>query len=179
LTVRLAHYCHSAMDLRVAQLADADAIRAIYNAAVSTPFTFDLRERELVEQEAWLRARSGAYAAIVAVHDDEVVGFASLSPFRDRPAYSTTVEDSVYVRTDQQGKGVGRLLLDGLLEVAANHGFHSVIARIVGGNEPSIALHRAAGFDLVGTEREVGRKFRRWLDVVEMQKLLTGDEPED
>lgn len=167
------------MELRLAVLTDADAIRAIYNSAVSTPFTFDLRERELIEQEAWLRARSGAYAAIVAVDGNEVVGFASLSPFRDRPAYSTTVEDSVYVRADQRGKGVGRLLLDELLEIAARHGFHSVIARIVGGNDASIALHVAAGFDVVGTEREVGRKFRRWLDVVELQKLLTDNEPED
>jgi phosphinothricin acetyltransferase len=167
------------MELRLATLSDAAEIRAIYNSAVATPFTFDLRERDVADQEAWLRARSGAYAAIVAVNGDEVVGFGSLSPFRDRPAYSTTVEDSVYVREDQRGTGVGRRLLDGLLEVAANHGFHSVIARIVGGNDASIALHRAAGFELVGTEREVGRKFRRWLDVVEMQKLLTDADPDD
>jgi len=167
------------MELRLAKLSDAEEIRAIYNAAVTTPFTFDLRERELAEQEHWLRDRSGAYAAIVAVDQGSVVGFGSLSPFRDRPAYSTTVEDSVYVREDQRGTGVGRRVLDELLDVAATHGFHSVIARIVGGNDASIALHRAAGFELVGTEREVGRKFRRWLDVVEMQKLLTDSDPED
>jgi L-amino acid N-acyltransferase YncA len=116
----------------------------------------------------------------VAIDDDgDVVGFASLSPYRTRPAYSTTVEDSVYVRADQRGTGVGRFLLDELLEVATRHGFHSIIARIVGGNEPSIALHRSAGFELVGTEREVGRKFRRWLDVVVMQLLLTTTDPED
>ena len=109
---------------------------------------------------------------------DDVVGFGSLSPYRDRPAYATTVEDSVYVRDDQRGKGIGRLLLDGLLDVAVSHGFHCVIARIVAENEASIALHRAAGFEVVGTEREVGRKFRRWLDVVVLQKLLsdTADE---
>jgi L-amino acid N-acyltransferase len=171
------------MEVRLARLGDADAILRIYNAAVETPFTFDLRPRSLAEQEDWIRARSGAYAAIVAVDgpldSGDVVGFASLSPYRDRPAYSTTVEDSVYVRADQRGRGVGRLLLDALLSVAVSHGFHSVIARIVGGNDASIALHKAAGFDLVGTEREVGRKFRRWLDVVELQKLLTTAEPED
>jgi phosphinothricin acetyltransferase len=174
------------MDLRPAVVADADAIRLIYNDAVGTPFTFDLRPRSLAEQEAWIRARTGAYAAIVAVDTDAtpgddggsvdggpVVGFAALSPYRDRPAYATTVEDSVYVRSDQRGRGVGRFLLDGLLDVARSHGFHSVIARIVGDNDASIALHRAAGFELVGIEREVGRKFRRWLDVVELQLLLT------
>ena len=73
---------------------------------------------------------------------------------------------------DHQGQGIGRLLLDELLRLAAAHGFHSVIARIVGGHDASIALHAACGFELVGTEREVGRKFGRWLDVVEMQRML-------
>jgi phosphinothricin acetyltransferase len=167
------------MELRTARVGDADAVRAIYNAAVGTLATFDLRHRSLAQQETWLAARTGAYAALVAVEHNEVVGFGSLSPYRDRPAYVTTVEDSVYVRDDQRGRGVGRLLLDGLIEVAVAHGFHCVIARIVAENAPSIALHQAAGFDLVGTEREVGRKFRRWLDVVSLQKLLSGPEPDD
>lgn len=160
-------------------MADAAAICEIYNAAVTTPFTFDLVPRTIEEQEQWLRERSGAYAAIVAVDGRDVVGFASLSPYRDRPAYSTTVEDSVYVRDDQRGRGVGRSLLDELLALAVAHGFHCVIARIVGDNEASIALHRATGFELVGIEREVGRKHRQWLDVVEMQKLLLDAEPDD
>jgi phosphinothricin acetyltransferase len=110
---------------------------------------------------------------LVAEEDaDDVVGFASLSPYKDRPAYSTTVEDSVYVRRDQQGKGVGRLLLAELVSVATRHGFHAVMARIVGGHEASIRLHAGLGFERVGTEREVGRKFGRWLDVDIMQRLL-------
>lgn len=166
------------MERRLAHPSDAEEIRQIYNAAVSTPFTFDLRPRSLAEQESWLQARSGAYAAIVVVDEqNEVVGFASLSPFRDRPAYSTTVEDSVYVREDQRGRGVGRFLLTELVDVATNHGFHSIIARIVRGNDASVKLHEAAGFELVGIEREVGRKFHRWLDVVELQRLLTDDDP--
>ncbi len=101
-----------------------------------------------------------------------MIGFASLSPYRDRPAYSTTVEDSVYIRGDQRGTGVGRLLLDELVKLATLHGFHTVLARIVGGHEASIALHRSVGFEVVGTEREVGRKLGRWLDVVVMQRML-------
>lgn len=168
------------MHTRLAKPADAEQIAAIYNAAVETPLNFDLRPRTIDEQAAWLRDRSGAYAAVVAIGDGgDVIGFASLSPYRTRPAYSTTVEDSVYVRADQRGAGVGRFLLDELVAVATRHGFHSIIARIVGGNEPSVALHRAAGFELVGTEREVGRKFRRWLDVVILQLLLTGSDPDD
>jgi phosphinothricin acetyltransferase len=111
----------------------------------------------------------------VAEDDDgTVLGFGSLSPFRERPAYSTTVEDSVYVGRDRRGGGVGRALLEELVTTATAHGFHTVIARIVGGHDASIALHQRVGFDVVGTEREVGRKMGRWLDVVVMQRLLAG-----
>lgn len=157
----------------MARLEDAEGIRAIYNVEVTTSTsTFDLTPRTLAEQEAWIREHSGAYPAIVAVEAGEVIGFAALSPFRDRPAYATTVEDSVYVRADRQGRGVGKALLTELLRLAAAHGFHAVIARIGGHNEASIALHRSCGFSIVGVEREVGRKFGRWLDVVEMQRLV-------
>lgn len=161
------------MQVRLAELEDAEAIRAIYNAEVlGSTVTFDLRPRSLDEQRRWLTARSGVHAVIVAEDDGEVVGFASISPYRDRPAYRSTVEDSVYVRADRRGQGVGRLLLEELVKVATQRGFHSMIARIVGGHEASIALHRDAGFELVGIEREVGRKFNRWLDVVLMQRML-------
>jgi phosphinothricin acetyltransferase len=161
------------VEIRLAQTRDAEAIRAIYNAEVlHSTVTFDLVPRSSAEQQEWLEARSGAHAVVVAVVGDEVVGFGSLSPFRDRPAYSTSVEDSVYVRDDQRGTGVGRALLDELLKLATQHGFHTVLARIVGGHEASIALHRSSGFEVVGTEREVGRKFGRWLDVMVMQRML-------
>ncbi len=161
------------MEIRLAGVDDAEAIRTIYNNEVlRSTVTFDLRPRSLAEQRSWLQARSGAHVVIVAVDGDEVVGFASLSPFRDRPAYSTSVEDSVYVRGDQRGTGVGRGLLEELVKLATQHGFHTILARIVGGHEASIALHRAVGFEVVGTEREVGRKFGRWLDVMVMQRLL-------
>jgi L-amino acid N-acyltransferase YncA len=120
----------------------------------------------------WLEARSGAHAVIVADEGGDIVGFASLSPFRDRPAYNSTVEDSIYVRSDQRGKQVGHQLLEELVALAAQHGFHTVIARIVGGHEASIGLHRRLGFTEIGAEREVGRKFGTWLDVVVMQRML-------
>jgi L-amino acid N-acyltransferase len=160
--------------VRLAERRDAEGIRAIYNVEVAeSTVTFDLVPRTLDEQVEWIDEHSGAHPAVVAADDaGEVVGFGSLSPFKDRPAYSPTVEDSVYVRRDRRGQGIGRLLLDDLLRRAVDHGFHSVMARIVGNHEPSIALHRACAFELVGTEREVGRKFGRWLDVVEMQRRL-------
>jgi L-amino acid N-acyltransferase YncA len=163
--------------LRLARPDDAEATRQIYNLEVTTStVTFDLVPRSLDEQRRWIGARSGAHAVVVAEDTEdsgEIVGFGSLSPWRDRPAYSTSVEDSVYVRRDQQGRGVGKSLLTELVRVARAHGFHAVFARIVGGHESSVALHRSLGFELVGTEREVGRKFGKWLDVIVMELLLT------
>ena len=108
----------------------------------------------------------------IGANGEIVLGFGSLSSYRERSGYSATAENSVYVDRAQRGKGVGQALLAELLVLASAHGFHSVIARIAGHNETSIGLHRAAGFELVGVEREVGRKHRQWLDVVELQRLL-------
>jgi phosphinothricin acetyltransferase len=161
------------MEVRLATLDDAEAIREIYNREVTgSTVTFDLVPRTLADQRAWLAAHAGAHPAIVAVDGGDVTGFGSLTAYRDRPAYSTTVEDSVYVHQDHRGKGIGKLVLDELMRLATVHGFHAVMARIVGGHEASIALHRACGFELVGVEREVGRKFGKWLDVALMQRLL-------
>jgi phosphinothricin acetyltransferase len=146
----------------------------MYNLeVVESTVTFDLVPRSLAEQRAWIAEHSGGHPAIVAVDEDDAVrGFASLSPFRPRPAYAPTVEDSVYVHRESRGKGIGELLLRDLLGLATDNGFHSVMARIVGGHDTSIALHERCGFEEVGREREVGRKFGRWLDVVLMQKML-------
>jgi len=163
--------------LRLARIEDAEATRQIYNVEVrSSTVTFDLVPRSLEEQREWLTARSGAHAVVVAEGEaDGVVGFASLSPWGKRPAYNTSVEDSVYVHRRHRGHGIGKLLLGELLDVATAHGFHAVFARIVGGHEGSIRLHESFGFEVVGTEREVGRKFGRWLDVVVMELLLASN----
>ncbi len=164
------------MHLRPATVDDAADLLRIYNHEVEhSVVTFDLVPRTLGEQRNWIADRSGAHAVIVAeLLDGEpgVVGFAALSPYRDRPAYATTAETSVYVDAAARGRGVGRALLDQLVETARAHGFHALIARIVGGHEASIALHTAAGFEVVGHEREVGRKFGRWLDVTLVELLL-------
>jgi phosphinothricin acetyltransferase len=172
------------MRIRLASSGDAEAMRAIYNVEVlDSTNTFDMVARTKEQQAAWLLEHQGVYPAIVAVEQADttghagatgeiVLGYGSLSPFRERSGYAATAENSVYVDRNQRGKGVGRALLAELLTLASAHGFHSVIARIAGHNETSIGLHRAAGFELVGVEREVGRKHRQWLDVVELQRLL-------
>jgi L-amino acid N-acyltransferase len=159
--------------IRLATLSDAEAIRQIYNHEVSTStVTFDLVPRTLEQQEEWLAKRSGAHVVIVAEDDGQVVAFASLSPYRDRAGYATTVEDSVYVARSHHGRGIGKSLLTELIDIARQHGFHAMMARIVGGHEASIGLHTAVGFSVVGIERQVGRKFGQWLDVVLMQRML-------
>jgi len=163
----------SSPSIRLATAADAEAIRTIYNHEVLHTFaTFDLVPRSIEEQKAWILARSGAFGALVAVEGDTVIGFGALSPYKERAAYRTSVEDSVYVHGDQQGRGVGRLILTELLTVARLSGFHAVFARINSTSDASVALHAACGFTVVGVEREVGRKFNRWLDVTIMQILL-------
>jgi L-amino acid N-acyltransferase YncA len=163
------------LGVRAARMADAEAIRAIYNPeVVGSTVTFDLVPRTLEDQQRWLAQHEGAHPAIVAFEPqtDEVVGFGSLTPYRSRPAYSTTVEDSVYVHADHRSRGVGHLVLSELVRLGTAGGFHSIIARIVGDHEASINLHRSCGFDVIGVEKEVGRKFGRWLDVVLMQRML-------
>jgi len=165
------------MHVRLAEPPDAEPVRLIYNAeVVGSTATFDLRARSPEEQAAWMAEHQGTYPVVVAVDDDgTVLGFGSLSTYRDRPSYATTVENSVYVDHAHRGRGVGRALLDELVRLGTLHGFHSMIARVGGNNTASIALHETCGFALVGVEREIGRKFNRWLDVAVLQRMLGGD----
>ena len=162
------------LTLRTAEARDAEAIAEIYNYEVTHGVsTFDLTLRSVEEQRAWISARGGAFSVIVA--DDTllgVVGFAALSTYRDRAGYRTTVENSIYVHRDQQRRGIGKLLLVRLLDIARDSGFHTVIARIEASSEGSLALHTSLGFIKVGIEREIGRKHGRWLDSIIMQKML-------
>jgi phosphinothricin acetyltransferase len=161
------------MQLRLARPADAEAIRTIYNVEVlRSTATFDVVPRTPDEQQEWMAEHQGAHAALVAEEDDgTVVGFGSLSYYRDRPGYATSVEDSVYVVDAARGRGLGRALLEELVGLADQHGFHTVVARIESENRASVHLHQSCGFVVVGVEREIGRKFNRWLDVTVLQYL--------
>ncbi|NNN20932.1 MAG: N-acetyltransferase [Acidimicrobiales bacterium] len=164
--------------VRLASLEDSSQISAIYNNEVlNTTSTFDLRPRTKNSQDKWIQNHQGVYPANVVIvnlgeNNGIVAGFGALSPFRDRPGYSTTCENSIYVDSRFRGKQIGSLLLVDLIERAKLHGFHSMIARISGNNEASIKLHKKHGFELVGTEKEVGRKFGKWLDVTIYQLIV-------
>lgn len=161
------------MDIRKAELDDAEIIRAIYNNEVlNSLVTLDLTPRSDAEQRHWIAEHSGIYPAIVAEINGNVCGFASLSPYRPRPGYSTTVEDSIYVDSNYRKQGVGKALLVSILSLASQHGFHSCMARVMASHQASLALHQSCGFELVGIEKEVGRKFGKWLDMALLQKML-------
>ena len=167
------------IQIRLAKQKDAETIREIYNHEVrNSTATFDLVERTTEEQEEWLTERSGAFSVLVAEMSNKILGFASLSPYKSRAAYRTTVEDSIYINEEFRNQGIAGELLFHLLEVAKSSGFHAVIARIGGANEASIALHQRFDFEIVGTEKEIGRKFGKWQDVVVMQRTINASGPE-
>ena len=159
--------------IRPATPHDSAAIAAIWNREVlETAATTDTEPRSVEAQEAWLAAHGPAYPVVVAVDGDEVVAFGALSPYRAKPSYARTVEDSVYVRDGWRGKGLGACVLDRLVALATAHGHHSVIARITAVNETSLALHERRGFVRVGHERQVAFKHGTWHDVITLQRIV-------
>ena len=159
--------------IRPATSRDNAAIAAIWNREVlQTAATTDTEPRSAEAQAAWLAAHGPVYPVIVVEDGGEVVAFGALSPYRAKPSYARTVEDSVYVRDGWRGKGFGATVLDRLVELAAAQGHRSLIARITAVNEPSLALHEARGFVRVGHERAVALKHGVWHDVITLQRLL-------
>lgn len=128
-------------------------------------------EAEFAARHARVVAGGGPW--LVALDDEgTVLGYAYAAQFRDRPAYRFACENSIYIRHDRRGEGIGRALLTALLEHAREAGFRQMIAVIGGGEPASIAVHAAAGFTHAGRMHSVGRKFGRWLDTVYMQLAL-------
>ncbi len=163
--------------IRNAVRGDLEAITGIYNyAVVNTMATFDTRPKTVKSREKWFGRHSGRHPIIVAENKNTVVGWASLSQWSDRCAYRNTAEVSVYVNKDNQGLGVGSVLMSAIVGLARKNKFHAVIARIAGDNEVSVGLHRKYGFFNVGVLKEVGFKFNRYVDVRLMQLILEENE---
>jgi phosphinothricin acetyltransferase len=163
------------VQIEPASLADAAAIAAIYahhvlhgtaSYEIEPPGTEEMVQRMrkvLGSGWPWLAARGAG---------GDLLGYAYASQFRDRPAYRYVCENSIYIRHDQRGQGIGKALLTALLDACQAQGFRQMIA-VIGGAEPaSVALHAAAGFTRAGTMRAIGRKQGRWLDTVYMQREL-------
>jgi phosphinothricin acetyltransferase len=165
----------ASISLRDAAEEDLAAVTAIYAHHVRTgTATFEIDAPDTAEiARRWREVAARGLPYLVAVVDGEVVGYAYAAPYRPRPAYRYTVEDSVYVHDAARGRGVGRALLAALIEAADRVGARQMVA-VIGdaANEPSIRLHAALGFEHVGVLSNVGNKFNRWLDVVLMQRAL-------
>jgi L-amino acid N-acyltransferase len=164
--------------VREARQSDLPALLEIYNDTVLTsPATFDLEPQTLGQRREWFSEHGGEFPLVVAEREGRVLGYASLSQFRDKPGYSKSAEDSVYVDKDFQRKGVGKALMKAILERAVALGYHTVIAAIVPPNEASVRLHEGFGFVYVGNFKEVGFKFSRWQDVAFYQLFLPARRP--
>jgi phosphinothricin acetyltransferase len=144
----------------------------IYNDAIqNTTATFDTQPKTLKEQQAWFVNHQPRHPVLVAEQDGIIVGWASLSKWSDRCAYSDTAEASIYIRKEYRGRGIGGQLLEMLLAEGKSINLHTVIARIADGNKASLALFKSKGFNDIGVMKEVGRKFGKLLDVYLMQKI--------
>ncbi len=158
--------------IRKAQETDLPAITDIYNDAIRHgTATFDTEEKTSENRRLWLAQHSQKYPVVVALINETVVGWASLSRWSDRAAYDDTAEISVYIHKDFRGRGIGRQLMQQVLEHGKQGGLHTVISRITQGNEISIHLHTQMGFETVGILKQVGKKFGHLLDVTLMQKM--------
>ena len=163
-----------AITVREYQKSDAIAILSIINYNIlNATALYDYTIRSLEQQEAILDSKIQAgFPVIVAENNGEVVGFGMYAEFRFREAYKYTVEHSVYVQQDNQGLGIGKLLLSELIQLAKQQGLHTMIGVIDAENQTSIDFHHQFGFKTVGIIKESGFKFNRWLDSVFVQLIL-------
>jgi L-amino acid N-acyltransferase YncA len=163
------------LTIRATEAADIPTITRIYaHAVLHGTASFELEPPDETEMARRMRALlDGGYPYVVAEFDGAVAGYAYAGPYRTRPAYRFSVEDSVYVAPEAQRRGVGRALLIELIAEAERRGFRQMIAVIGDADQaPSIELHRSLGFRLIGTIEAVGFKFDRWLASVLMQRAL-------
>lgn len=162
------------LKIRAARLGDLKSITEIYNEAIKkTVATFDTEVKTLEEQKKWFIKHSTRNPIIIAENDDEIIGWASLSEYSTKYAYSDTAEISLYIKEKFQGKGIGKQLMSSIIDEGKKVGLHAVIARITDGNKTSIRLHKSVGFKHVGIMKEVGYKFGKRLDVHIMEKIYS------
>jgi phosphinothricin acetyltransferase len=161
--------------IRRAEPADLSALLDIYNHYVLlTPITFDIEPRSLAQRQEWFGqfGGSGRYQCFIAALGGKAIGWACSTRFKEREAYATSVETSVYCVPDHNGRGVGRRLYATLFDALACEDIHRAYGGITLPNEASVALHERVGFRHIGTYKEVGRKFGRFWDVALYERPL-------
>ncbi|HUG07067.1 MAG TPA: arsinothricin resistance N-acetyltransferase ArsN1 family A [Candidatus Limnocylindria bacterium] len=158
--------------VRPARAEDADAICEIYNEGIEDRATLETEVRTSEERRSWLAARDARHPVVVVEADGVVIGWASLNVFNARDAYRHVADISVYVARPARGKGAGTVLLERLVELGREVGFHKLVLAGFPTNAASVALYRRLGFREVGLYREQGLLDGRWVDVVLMERLL-------
>src|SRR5262245_53502045 len=159
--------------IRSAAPDDAEAICLIYNQGITDRVaTLETELRSPGERRAWLAARGPRHPVLVAVADGRVVGWASLNSFNARPAYDHVADFSVYVERGWRGRGVGRRLLERIIETGRGLAYHKLVLSAFPWNAAGLALYERMGFQRVGVYREMGRLDGRWVDTLVMEKLL-------
>lgn len=161
-------------NIRTAEAKDLPVILDIinYNILNSTA-VYDYDPKSLADMQPWFEERQQeGYKVIVAEHDNAVAGYAAYGIFKPKKGYQFTVEHSVYVSENFQGKGIGKLLMAELIAIAKSEGIHSMIGVIDADNKSSIEFHKQFGFTETGFLKEAGFKFGRWLNVTFMQLML-------
>jgi phosphinothricin acetyltransferase len=159
--------------IRRAGLADLPALLDIYNHYVlNTPVTFDIEPRTLAQRREWFGQFSdgGRYQCFVPVRDGQALGWVCSARFKEKEAYATTIETSIYLAPGEGGKGLGRRLYETLFGAITGEDIHRIFAGTTLPNEASVNLHKAMGFRLVGVQPEVGRKFGKFWDVAQFFK---------
>ena len=163
------------MRIRPASLADIPAITAIYDHAVRHgTASFELEPPTEAEMTRRMQAAlDGRFPYLAAEIDTKLAGYAYASLYRTRPAYRFTVENSVYVAPDMHRRGVGKALLERLIEECSARGYRQMIA-VIGDSDQaaSIGVHKACGFEPAGNLKSIGWKFGKWLDTPLMQRAL-------
>ena len=163
----------AAMTARLATLADAAAIAAIYNAGIGERIaTFETAPRTAEQMAAQLIDKADRFPTIVVECEGRIVAFAGAGPYRSRPCYAGVAEHSVYVDPAVRGRGAGRAALEALIETYQARGFWKLLSRIFPENGASLALHERAGFRTVGVYRRHARLDGAWRDVVIVERLL-------
>lgn len=160
--------------VRKATIEDLESVLRILNYEIlNGTATFDHNPKDLAElREYYLNRVSQNFPFIVAVQNNDIVGYATYGPFRFKEGYKFTVENSIYIDHNQQGKGIGKLLLNELVIIAKNAGIRSIMAGIEKDNTGSIAFHEKQGFNEVGRIPFAAQKFDRWLELVFLQLVL-------
>lgn len=153
---------------------DLPEILGIYNDAIlHTTAVYDYEPHTLEMRRQWFAAKQQqGFPVFVAESNGEILGFSSIGPFRAWAAYKYSVENSIYVKDGHRGKGIGKLLMQPLIDNARALRYHTIIAGIDADNTSSIAFHQQFGFEQVAHFKEVGWKFNRWLDLVFMQLII-------